>query len=298
MAKIAIIEDDAILRDILANKLSQEGYAVTGAADGEVAMEVIRKEVPDLVLLDMLLPKKSGIEILTEMRADEKLKNIAVIAISNTGEMGEINKAKELGIKDFLIKAVFDSGDVVKKVKATLGAGGAKPTSQPPPKADQPMAEKLATPAPQVTPTAPVAAPTSQPKTGEPRAENTGNHKVLIVEDDRFLRELAGQKLEKEGFTVMAAATGAEAFEFMAKQTPNIVILDLILPGMDGFEILAKIRENQAWNKIPVIILSNLGQEEDIDKAKKLGATDYLIKAHFSFGEIIKKIRETLANVR
>ena len=116
---------------------------------------------------------------------------------------------------------------------------------------------------------------------------------IFIVEDDKFLREIAAQKLETEGFKLASATTGNEALEYLEKNPrPDIVLLDLILPGMSGFEVLASIKANPVLKDIPVLILSNLGQEEDIEKAKKLGARDYLVKAHFSFAEIIKKIHE------
>ena len=121
------------------------------------------------------------------------------------------------------------------------------------------------------------------------------NKTILIIEDDKFLRDIAVGKLEIEGFKLVSAATGAEAIEYLDKNPrPDLIVLDLILPGISGYEVLEKIKQDANLKEIPVIILSNLGQEEDIEKAKKLGAADYLVKAHFSFAEIIKKIKEVL----
>jgi CheY-like chemotaxis protein len=119
--------------------------------------------------------------------------------------------------------------------------------------------------------------------------------KILIVEDDSFLRELIVKKLLNEGFEVVAAVDGEDG---VAKATsePNIdiMLLDLILPGIDGFEVLTKIKQNPQTNYIPVVILSNLGQKEDIEKGLKLGAKDFLIKAHFVPGEIVSKVKEII----
>lgn len=119
--------------------------------------------------------------------------------------------------------------------------------------------------------------------------------KVLIVEDDSFLRELIVKKLLNEGFEVVAAVDGEDG---VAKATSesniDIMLLDLILPGIDGFEVLAKIKQNPQTNYIPVVILSNLGQKEDIEKGLKLGAKDFLIKAHFVPGEIVAKVKEII----
>lgn len=115
--------------------------------------------------------------------------------------------------------------------------------------------------------------------------------KILIIEDDKFLRELIAQKLLKAGYDVSEAVDGEEGIKKIKEERPQMVLLDLILPGIDGFEVLAKMKEEPELISTPVIILSNLGQKEDVEKGLKLGATDYLIKAHFTPGEIVEKIR-------
>ena len=119
---------------------------------------------------------------------------------------------------------------------------------------------------------------------------------ILIIEDDRFLRELIYQKLSNENFNVSEAVDGEEGIKKIKEEKPDLVLLDLILPGIDGFEVLSRAKQDpdEKINKIPIIILSNLGQKEDIEKGTKLGATDYLVKAHFTPGEIIEKVRTIL----
>jgi DNA-binding response OmpR family regulator len=118
--------------------------------------------------------------------------------------------------------------------------------------------------------------------------------KILIVEDDRFLRELIARKLRNEGYEVLEAVDGEEGLKRIKEEKPDLILLDLILPGIDGFEVLAKAKEDPDTTQIPVIILSNLGQREEVEKGLKLGAIDYLIKAHFTPGEIIEKIKNIL----
>jgi len=120
-------------------------------------------------------------------------------------------------------------------------------------------------------------------------------NKILVVEDDKFLRELISHKLKSEGYLVTEAIDGEQGVEKVKKEMPGLVLLDLILPGIDGFEVLAKMKADPELAKIPVIILSNLGQKDDIDKAMEMGATDYLIKAHKSPAEIVEKIRSMTA---
>lgn len=115
--------------------------------------------------------------------------------------------------------------------------------------------------------------------------------KILIVEDDKFLRELMSRKLVKEGYDIAQAVDGEDGVKKAREENPDIILLDLILPGIDGFEALEQMKKDEKSSKIPVIILSNLGQKEDIEKGLKIGATDFLIKAHFTPGEIIEKVK-------
>lgn len=118
--------------------------------------------------------------------------------------------------------------------------------------------------------------------------------KVLIIEDDKFLRELMSRKLSSEGFETVEAIDGESGIKKIKEEKPEIVLLDLILPGIDGFEVLAKVKDDPETNPIPVVILSNLGQRDDVERGLKLGAIDYLVKAHFTPNEIIKKVRDVL----
>ena len=117
---------------------------------------------------------------------------------------------------------------------------------------------------------------------------------ILVVEDDKFLRELIVQKLIREGYEVKEATDGEQGIKKIKEEKPDLVLLDLILPGIDGFEVLSKMKEDSGVSSIPVIVLSNLGQKEDVEKGLSLGAVDYLIKAHFTPGEIIEKIKKNL----
>lgn len=119
-------------------------------------------------------------------------------------------------------------------------------------------------------------------------------NKILIVEDDKFLRELISQKLKSEGYEISEAIDGEEGIKKIKEEKPSLVLLDLILPGIDGFEVLTRMKQDPGVSAVPVIILSNLGQKEDVERGLKIGAADYLIKAHFTPGEIIEKIKNIL----
>jgi DNA-binding response OmpR family regulator len=118
--------------------------------------------------------------------------------------------------------------------------------------------------------------------------------KILVIEDDIFLRKIINKKLLEEDYLVIEAPDGEKGLKAVKEKKPDLVLLDLVLPEMDGFEALEKIKKDPATFKIPVIILSNLGQKYDIEKGLKAGAADYLVKAHFTPGEIISRIEAVL----
>lgn len=117
--------------------------------------------------------------------------------------------------------------------------------------------------------------------------------KVLLVEDDKFLSEMYSAKLVESGFEVEAAFDGLEGLA-KAQDKPDLILLDIVLPKKDGFEILAELKKDEALKSIPVIALTNLGQKEEVDKGLKLGASGYIVKAHFTPTEVVAKIKKVL----
>jgi len=117
---------------------------------------------------------------------------------------------------------------------------------------------------------------------------------ILIIEDDQFLRELIVRKIINEGFSALEAESGEQGIEKTKKEKPDLILLDLMLPGIGGFEVLKKIKEDKNSSSIPIIILSNLAEPEEMEKGLKMGAVDFLIKAHLTPREIIDKIKSVL----
>ncbi|MDD4900856.1 MAG: response regulator [Patescibacteria group bacterium] len=118
--------------------------------------------------------------------------------------------------------------------------------------------------------------------------------KILLVEDDSFLLGMYAAKFEAEGLKVAIAEDGEKALRAFRKERPDIILLDIILPKIDGFEVLKQLKADSSSAKVPVIMLTNLSQQEEIDKGLKLGAEDFLIKAHFMPSEVVDKIKKIL----
>lgn len=118
--------------------------------------------------------------------------------------------------------------------------------------------------------------------------------KILLIEDDKFLRELMSKKLVNMEYDVVSAVDGESGLAMIKETKPDAILLDLILPGINGFEVLERAKKDPEIASIPVIILSNLGQKEDIERGLGLGAVDFMVKAHFTPQEIVNKLKSIL----
>lgn len=123
---------------------------------------------------------------------------------------------------------------------------------------------------------------------------NGSNKKVLVIEDDSLLQDMLAQQLSKDQWVVSYAKEGDKAIELARSEKPDIILLDLMLPGISGYDILATLKKDPDLGRVPVIVLSNLGQQEDIDKGLQLGAADFMIKSNFTLDEVSAKMKATL----
>lgn len=124
--------------------------------------------------------------------------------------------------------------------------------------------------------------------------DESNKKKIVLVEDDSFLAGMYVSKLNLEDFEVKLAENGEDGLKLATEIMPDLILLDILLPRMDGFEVLKKLKQNPSTADIPVILLTNLGQKKDVDRGLALGAEDYLIKAHFMPNEVIAKIKKIL----
>jgi DNA-binding response OmpR family regulator len=118
--------------------------------------------------------------------------------------------------------------------------------------------------------------------------------RVAIIEDDTFLADMYATKFELEGFDMHVANNGEDGLALVKKVKPDLILLDVLMPKMNGFEVLSNLRSDAEFKDTPVILLTNLGQKEDVDKGLEMGAQDYLIKAHFVPSEVVQKVKALL----
>jgi len=117
---------------------------------------------------------------------------------------------------------------------------------------------------------------------------------ILLIDDDDFLINIYKTKFEMEKFKVYTASDGEEGFLMAQRKNPDIILLDVLMPKMDGFTVLDKLKSLEKTKKIPVILHTNLGQKEDVEKGLAKGAVDYVIKSHFKPSEIVDKVKKNL----
>ncbi|HEY4479705.1 MAG TPA: response regulator [Candidatus Paceibacterota bacterium] len=263
MSKVLIIEDDIFLTEVLEKKMNDAGYAVEIARDGGVGLTKLKQDKPDIVLLDLALPVKGGFEILEEKMRDASIRSIPVIVISNSGQPLEIDRVLALNVKDYFVKAQFDPDEVLAKVKLQLR--------------DMDAVASLGD---------------DEKKTEKEHTASLASKKIMWVEDDVFLSDIIARKLSNEGSKLIHAANGNDVFDMAKKEKPDVILLDILLPGKDGFHVLEQLKAVSETKEIPVILLSNLGQKSDIEKGEKLGAARFLVKATVTLDEIVDEIKK------
>jgi CheY-like chemotaxis protein len=237
--RVLCIDDDPDVIEILTKYLVPEGYSVVGANSGDEGMRYALEHKPSLITLDIMMPQKDGWQVLRELKANEKLKDIPVV-----------------------IHSIIDN----KPLAISLGAIDviAKPAE---PKRLLALVQRVA---------------------------SSGGRFVLVVDDDQDFALAVKRLLEAEGFMVEVANTGARAFEILGKSIPSIIFLDLVMPQMDGFDVIQRLQRNETWKKIPVVILS--GKELTPEEWEKLNAyaKDFVKKAEFTQGTLSNTIKQIL----
>jgi len=245
--------------------LVEEGYDVVSSVDGVDALDKLRNSKPDIVLLDLFMPVKDGFQFLKEKKEDREFHSVPVIVISESNDPKHIDDALMLGVRDYVSKNQLDMKELFEKIKVQLGT----------PIDDNDLDDgKVLT------------------------NISLEGFKILWVEDDTYLVDIISRKLANDKCTLLHAKTGEEAMEMGLKENPDIVMLDILLPGINGFEVLERFKKDEKLKDIPIILTSNLGQKDDIERGEKLGARKFLVKATVTLDEIIQEMKRVLSRMK
>lgn len=277
---ILIISREQALIDALASIITGVNFQYEVSHDVPSIANSLMQSSYDLILLDMNITDVGGFPVLEEIRTKFEKKHLLtpVIIASEGGDLVEIGNALKFGIKDYFIKSTFSPMQIQQKIIKHTGGTISEAS---------------------ITKTfVPISNIVDTEKKESPAVYDMSKIKVLIVEDDKFLRDLAVQKLTREGIAVVTAVDGEQGVMMAEKELPNIILLDILLPGIDGFEVLRRIRANDLLARTTIAMLSNFGQREDIEKAIAAGADQFFIKANYTLDEIVEEIKKISAHPR
>lgn len=265
MTKILLVEDNELNQDMLSRRLMRRGFEVVFATDGATGVSMASSEQPDLILMDMSLPVMDGWEATQSIKSNPHTASIPIIALTAHAMVGDRDKAMAAGCDDYDTKPV-ELARLLQKIDALLTtAAQNKVVVSPPQENPAPLTAPL--------PTAPLPALVHIPQSSE-----TTEHRILIVDDNEMNRDMLSRRLSRAGYAVLMAEDGEAGLALIMEQRVDLILLDIMMPGISGLDVLQQIRQSYSQVQLPIIMATAKDESEDIVKAFELGANDYVTK--------------------
>ena len=282
--RVMIVDDDADARQLLAIALRGR-YETVQAGDGLDALAKLETYEPDFMIIDIMMPLMDGYQLCEAVRRHPRFRNMQVLFLSAFSSKENIKKGYAAGANLFLTKPV-DPDRVIKNIEFTIQHEPPLPYTKRYPieqlekiEADQKAKEQEALEQP--APAAPQAAPLAQEPTQQPipAAMPQVKARILVVDDDSEMVHMVDLML-RDDFEVTTASNGMEAIERMVDYEPDLMLLDIMMPKMNGYQLLQSVRRNAYFQNLPVVVLSAKSSAKDKEYAARLGATDFLAKPY------------------
>lgn len=253
--KIVIIEGSPQFGEQMIETLKRDGYKnVFLYKSGSEGLKGIYDILPHIILLDIVLADMDGYQVLAKKHAEPLLAKIPLFLISNEGAAINMRNIPEGSVTEVIISLHTKPIDILEKINGYFGY----------------MLSSAG---------------------GESKTDDANKKKLLWVEDDKLIGTILAKKLVASGFDLVHCGNGETALNSLQTRVPDAIVVDLLLPGMSGFEILEKIKDEEKLKNVPRMVLSNLSKATDIDKAKTLGASKFLVKASTSLDQIVEEIK-------
>lgn len=267
MAKILIVEDDPMISEIYQKKFGDSGYEVLTANSGEKAVELDRTEKIDAMLLDLIMPKMGGFEVIQIVRETKNNPDMKIFVFSNLSQKEDQDRAMSLGADGFIIKSDYTPSDLVKEISRRINEVKESQRNE-----------------------------ALQNGSGDfvGKKEENGKKKILIIEDEEIFLEMFGEKLKQDGFAVETANNGAWGLKEALNKDFDLFIIDMMMPAMTGDEIIEKLKLEENKKNIPIIVLSASVEEHIEKKVRDLGANEFFVKTKIIPSELSKKVTELL----
>jgi CheY-like chemotaxis protein len=274
MKKIIIVEDEPMISEIYQKKFSESGFEVLAVDSGDQVLAMAKKEKVDVVLLDLIIPKMNGFEVLENLKGGKYDPNIKVIIFSNLSQKEDRDKAQRLGADGFISKADYAPSALVKEVQRLLNQFTEE-------EKNERKNGKI-----------------NGENEGLAQAENSENHaeakKILMIEDEEIFEEMFGGKLRQDGYEVTFSKNGVWGMNEALKNNYDLLVIDMILPGMTGDEIIARLKKEEKTKNIPIIVLSASVEEQAERKVREMGVNAFFVKTQLIPSELSKKVGDIL----
>ncbi len=265
MPRILLVEDEQANRELFRRRLERKGHTVTVAENGLDAVALVRSGKPELVLMDLGLPDIDGYEAIRRLKGDRDTADIPVIVLSAHASTEARERSFEAGCEEFETKPVnWDA--LFQKIDDGIAKAAERAKVQLP-------ADAVDLSATSIDPSVTLI------KRG-PVAGATAPARILVVEDNDANRVMLCRRLQKQGHSTAEAADGRAALDALRKARFDLVLLDLMMPGVDGYEVLSQMKADASLRAVPVIVLSALDEAPGIARCIEMGAEDYLQKPY------------------
>ena len=263
-----------MISEIYQKKFSESGFQVFAVDSGDQVLSLIAREKVDAVLLDLIIPKMSGFEVLENIKKSGKYdSNIKVIIFSNLSQKEDRDKARELGADGFISKADYTPSALVKEVQRLLNTFFEEEKNERNGIMDS-LGRKILN--------------------GNGNVADKNGKKILMIEDEEIFEEMFGGKLRQDGYDVTFAKNGVWGLKEALKDDYNLFVIDMILPGMTGDEIISRLKMEEKTKNIPIVVLSASVDEKMERKVREMGADEFFVKTQLIPSELSKKVSEIL----
>lgn len=241
-ASILIVEDEELNRDLLTKKLQDEGHSVSSCVCGLDALELLKIERFDIILLDIMLPDINGIQILEEIRNNPALDDTHVMMVSASDDRETVMKCIEAGATDYIAKP-FSMHIVTSRINRCLKKVYSKILHDA-------ISENI----------------------------KVKSAKILLADDQELNRDVLAHRLKKSGYLITCVNSGHEALTAIENESFDLVLLDIMMPDLSGIEVLNRIRQSDLHKKLPVMMVTAMDDMKTINECMQAGANDYILK--------------------
>jgi len=265
MSKVVIVEDDPMISEIYSKKFSDVGFDVSAVTSGEQVLDLALTEKVDVILLDLIMPKMDGFEVIKRLRDGIYDPNIKIIVTSNLSSREDQEKSMKLGANGFVAKSEYSPSEMVAQVKRLINQFSEQKKNEA--KLNGSVSESV-------------------PKGGK--------KKILMIEDEEIIIDMFGEKLKQDGFEVVFARNGAWGVKEALKGKFNLFIIDMMMPAMTGEEMVTRLKMEDETKNVPIIMLSASVEEQYERKMEELGISAFFGKTQITPSELSKKAEELL----